>query len=251
LIEGAKREGEVSWYSTLTLDMSTQLLERFKKKYPFIKKTPLYVGSGTPVLNKILTEDRGGLHAWDVLQGNAEMVPPLMEKKLLVSYRSPETKMIDDDLVDKRGYWSSIYLLSYVLGWNTNLVKKEDVPKTYEALLDSKWKGGKISMDSEAYAMFKGLIKAWGKDKAVSYLKSLAAMDPILKRGSTARATLLVAGEYPLVVAFNQTMQRMLSKGASVDWVALEPAVVVLDLIAVAAKAPHPNAARLFYDFLI
>ena len=61
------------------------------------------------------------------------MYVPLMERKLLASYRSPEAKVIDEDLVDKEGYWTAYYVVTYVLGWHTKLVKREDVPKTYEA----------------------------------------------------------------------------------------------------------------------
>lgn len=59
------------------------------------------------------------------------MVLPLMQRKLLVAYQSPETKAIDEQLVDKEGFWAAYYVNSYVLGWNTKLVKREDVPKTY------------------------------------------------------------------------------------------------------------------------
>ena len=68
------------------------------------------------------------------------MVLPLTQRKLLASYASTETKMIDAPLVDKEGFWSAYYVNSYVLGWNTKLVKREDVPKTYDALLNPRWK---------------------------------------------------------------------------------------------------------------
>lgn len=250
LIEGAKKEGEVVWYTTMTLDQSKPVVDRFQKIYPFIKPTLFRTGGG-PLLNKILTEVRGGRHAWDVVVGRGEMVLPLMEKKLLASYRSPETKMIDDDLVDNEGYWTAYYVNAYVLGYNTKLVKKEDVPRTYEALLNPRWKGGQISIDTEAYGMLQGLIGVWGKEKAVSYFKKLAVQEPVPKRGNTERVQLTVAGEYPLIIAYNQTIQRMTSKGAPIDWVALEPAVVQVNPLMLAAKASHPNAARLFADFIL
>ena len=250
LIEGAKREGEIVWYTTMTLDQSKSVVDRFQKKYPFIKPNLFRTGGG-PLLNKILTEARGGLHAWDVVVGRGEMLLPLMEKKLLASYSSPEAKMIDSDLVDNEGYWAAYYVNSYVLGYNTKLVKKADVPKTYEELLNPKWKGGEISVDTEAYGMLQGLIRVWGKEKAVSYFKRLAALNPVPKRGNTERVQLAVAGEYPLIIAYNQTIQRMTSRGAPIDWVALEPAVVQVNPVMLAAKAPHPNGARLFLDFIL
>lgn len=250
LIEGAKKEGEVVWYTTTTLDQSQQVVERFQKKYPFIKPTLFRTGGG-PLLNKIMTETRGGLNGWDVVVGRGEMALPLIERKLVATYLSPERKMIPPDLADKRGYWTAWYVNGYVLGYNTKLVKKDDVPKTYEALLDPKWKGGQISVDTEAYGMLQGLIGVWGKEKTVAYFKRLAALDPVPKRGNTERVQLAVAGEYPLILAYNQTIERMRQRKAPIDWVALEPTVIQVNPAMLAAKAPHPNAGRLFMDFLL
>ncbi len=248
LVEGAKKEGEMIFYTTMTLDQSKEVVDRFQKKYPFIKPTLFRTGGG-PLLNKIFTEARGGRHAWDVVVGRAEMVVPLMQRKLIASYRSPETKMLDDDLVDQEGYWSAYYVISYVLGWHTKLVKREEVPKTYEALVDPKWKGGHLSFDNEAYGMLQGLMRAWGREKAIAYFKRIAAIEPSMKRGNTERVALAAAGEYPLTISYNQTFERMVARGAPMDWLPLEPAVVSAFPIMIAAKAPHPNAARLYYDF--
>ena len=189
LIEGAKKEGQLVYYTTMTLDQSKQTVDKFEKKYPFIKVTLFRTGGG-PLLNKIFTESRGGRHDWDVVVGRGEMVLPLMERKLLASYRSPDYKMIDDQLVDKEGYWTAYYVNSFVLGWNTKLVKREDVPKTYDALLNPKWKGGSISLDTEAYGMFEGLKSVWGGEKTLAYFRKLASLDPVLKRGNTERVQL-------------------------------------------------------------
>lgn len=249
LIEAAKKEGEIVYYTTMTLDQSKSVADRFEKKYGI--KVTLFRTGGGPLLNKIFTESRGGRHDWDVVVGRGEMVLPLMQRKLLASYASPETRMIDQQLVDREGYWSAYYVNSYVLGWNTKLLKREDVPKNYEALLNPKWKGGLISLDTEAYGMFEGLKSAWGKEKTVAYFKQLAALDPVLKRGNTERVQLTVAGEYPLIIAYNQTIQRMTSRGAPIDWLPLEPAVTQVNPAMIGAKAPHPNGARLFYDFML
>jgi iron(III) transport system substrate-binding protein len=249
LVEAAKKEGELVYYTTMTLDQSKTVTDRFEKKYGI--KATLFRTGGGPLLNKIFTEARGGRYDWDVVVGRGEMVLPLIERKLVASYLSPETKMIEEQLVDKQGYWTAYYVNSYVLGWNTKLVKKQDVPKTYEELLNPKWKGGQISLDTEAYGMMEGLKRVWGKEKGISYFKRLAALDPVLKRGNTERVQLVVAGEYPLIIAYNQTLQRMNSRGAPVDWLPLEPSVTQVNPIMLAAKSPHPNAARLFYDFVL
>lgn len=250
LIEAAKKEGEMVYYTTMTLSQSKKVVDKFEKKYPFIK-VELFRTGGGPLLNKIQTEARGGRYAWDVVSGRGEMVLPLMDAKFLAPYRSPESKTIEEDLVDNEGYWTAYYVNPYVLGYNTNLVKKEDAPKTYEQLLDPKWKGNKISIDDEAYGLLSGLIRAWGREKAVSYFKKLAAQDPVLMRGNTNRVQLTVAGEYSLIVAYAPTIQRETSRGAPIDWVPLEPVAVQVNPMMLAAKAPHPNAAKLFIDFLL
>jgi len=215
LVEAAKKEGELVYYTTMTLDQSKSVVDRFEKKYGV--KSTLFRTGGGPLLNKILTEARGGRCDWDIVVGRGEMVLPLIQRKLFASYHSPESKMIDEQLVDKEGFWTAYYVNSYVLGWHTQLVKREDVPRTYDALLNPKRKDGLISLDTEAYGMFEGLKGAWSKEWAFAYFKKLAALDPVLKRGNTERVQLAVAGEYPLIIAYNQTIQRMTSRGAPID----------------------------------
>jgi ABC-type glycerol-3-phosphate transport system substrate-binding protein len=94
LIEAANKEGALMHYTTMTLEQSKEVVDRFQKKYPGIKANLFRTGSG-PLTNKILTEARSGSYAWDVAVGGAEMVLPLMARKLIASYRSPETKMFD------------------------------------------------------------------------------------------------------------------------------------------------------------
>lgn len=250
LVEAARQERKVVYYTTMTLSQSEKVAEKFQKKYPFLK-VDLFRTGGGPLLNKIQAEARGGLHAWDAVSGRGEMVLPLMDAKLLASYRSPQSKFLAQDLVDAEGYWTAYYVNPYVLGYNTNRVKKEDVPKTYEQLLEPRWKGKTISIDDEAYGLLSGLIRAWGKEKAVEYFKKLAAQEPVVMRGNTNRVQLTVAGEYDLIVAYAPTIQRETSRGAPIDWVPLEPTPVQVNPVMLAAKAPHPNAAKLFIDFLL
>jgi ABC-type thiamine transport system substrate-binding protein len=99
LVEAAKKDGELVYYTTMTLDQSKQVVDRFEKKYGV--KVTLFRTGGGPLLNKIFTEARGGRYDWDVVVGRGEMVLPLMERKLVASYHSPEAKMIDEQLVDK------------------------------------------------------------------------------------------------------------------------------------------------------
>jgi len=250
IIEAAKDEGAVSFYTTMTLSQSKKVVDAFQKKYPFIKPE-LFRGGGDEVLNRILNEARGGLNAWDVVSTRGDSVLTLKDADLITPYRSPETKFISKDMVDDDAYWTAYYVNPYVLGYNTNLVKKDEVPRTYEALLDPKWKGRKISIDDSAYGFLAGLIRAWGKEKAVAYFKNLAAQDPVPMRGNTNRVQLTMAGEYSLIIAYAPTIQRETSKGHPMDWVPLEPVPVQVNPMMLASHAPHPNAGKLFIDFLL
>ena len=225
IIEAAKEEGKVSYYTTMTLSQSKKVVDKFQQKYPFIQ-AELFRGGGDEVLNRIQNEARGGLYAWDVVSTRGDSVLTLMDAKLITSYRSPESRFISKDMVDDEEYWTAYYVNPYVLGYNTKLVKKDEVPQTYEQLLDPKWKGKKISIDDSAYGLLAGLERAWGKEKAVAYFKKLAAQDPVVMRGNTNRVQLAMAGEYPLIIAYAPTIQRETSKGHPIDWVPLEPVSV-------------------------
>jgi iron(III) transport system substrate-binding protein len=250
IVQGARKEGEVVWYTTMSLDQSRDFMDRFIKKYPFLKPSVFRSGGGA-LLNRMLSEAKGGKYLFDVAHGTGEIVLPLTEAGLLAPYNSPERKMIPEDLKDNKGYWTSVYVNSIVLGYNKNLVKKEDVPKTYEDLLQPRWKGRKISIDDSYTTFLQGLISVWGREKAVTYLKRLADQEPVVMRGSTVRVQLAAAGEFPLVLAYANIIQYPAEKGAPLDWVPLEPAIISVNTVMLGAKAPHPNAAKLLVDFTL
>ncbi|HTF92055.1 MAG TPA: extracellular solute-binding protein, partial [Verrucomicrobiae bacterium] len=250
IVQAARKEGEVVWYTTMSADQSTSFMERFQRKYPYLKPSIIRLG-GNALLSRITTEAKAGRTYFDVVHGTGEIVLPLMNMGLLASYVSPERKMIPEDLKDKKGFWTSVYVNSIVLGYNTNLTKGQPLPRSYEDLLQPRWKGRKISVDSTYATFLQGLISAWGKDKALDYLKKLAEQEPVVMRGSTVRAQLAAAGEFPLVIAYANIIQYLTEKGAPVDWLPLEPAVISVNTVMAGAKTSHPNAAKLFIDFTL
>ena len=163
MIEAAKKEGELAWWSTIAQDQSQKIVDEFMKLYPFIKAS--YWRSGSVGLhNKILIEARAGRSSWDVIsQTTPEFIFDLKQKKLIAPYNSPERGQFSADLKDREGYWTGTYALPTGLGFNTQQVKKEDAPKSYRDLLDGKWKGGKISIDDENYELLVGLEASVGE----------------------------------------------------------------------------------------
>ena len=208
---------------------------RFQQKYPFLKPSIIRLG-GNALLSRIMTEAKAGKHFFDVAHGTGEIVLPLMELGLLAAYASPERKAIPDDLKDKKGFWTSVYVNSVVLGYNKNLTKGHPLPRTYVDLLNPRWKGKKISIDSTYVTFLQGLMSSWGKDKALDYLKKLNDQEPVVMRGSTVRAQLAAAGEFPLVIAYANIIQYLTEKGAPIDWIPLEPAVISVNTVMAGRK---------------
>lgn len=250
IIDAARKEGEIVWYTTMSSDQSNAFMALFQKKYSFLKPSIIRLG-GSALLSRILTEAKAGKNFFDVVHGTGEIVLPLMDMGLLAPYASPERKMIPDDLKDKKGFWTSVYVNAVVLGYNTNLTQGQALPRSYDDLLLPRWKGRKISVDDTYATFLQGLISVWGRDRALGYLKKLAEQEPVVMRGSTVRVQLAAAGEFPLVIAYANIIQYLAEKGAPLDWLPLEPAVISVNTVMAGAKASHPNAAKLFIDFTL
>ena len=252
ILERAKREGEVVWYTTAGLQDSKPMADVFEKEQPAIKVSVVRAGSGV-LVNKILNEARAQSGLFDVFNTNDESVMLLKRRGLIAAYKSPEDAYYDDDLRDKEGYWHAPYVIPWFLGYNTKLVKKNETPKTYEDLLQPRWKGRKIALGRDNGALIlSGLITSWGKEKAIRYFQQLAKQEPAMQAGApSSRIGLLAAGEFPLTLASGNTLQTFVSKGAPLDWIPLEPVFVQVNAIMIASQARHPNAARLFVDFVL
>jgi iron(III) transport system substrate-binding protein len=92
---------------------------------------------------------------------------------------------------------------------------------------------------------------SWGKEKAVNFLQRLAAQNPAPRRGNSLRVQLVVAGEHPLLITMASPVQLARREGAPIQWIALEPVPVSFHAIALAERAAHPNAAKLYIDFVL
>jgi len=251
LIAQAKKEGRVTWYTTVSIPESKQLMDIFEKQYPFIKVDLLRSGSG-PLVNRIVNEYAARNYSADVLHGMSSRgaYTILKQKNILARYESPEHKYLPAEMKDKAGYWASTFQNTFVLVYNTRNVKPSDVPRSYDDLLKPMWKGRQIFNDTDNFEWFDGLLKFWGKEKGLAYFRRLAAQDQIFQRGARGRIQLVAAGEAPLAFGYGPHAQSYVNQGAPIEWVALEPVVVIVNTVSLAQRAPHPAAAKLFIDFL-
>jgi iron(III) transport system substrate-binding protein len=251
LLEGAKKEKRLIFYTTMDLPQTIEIVHAFAQKYPFLG-LELYPLETETLVERIQNEARSGTSVWDVLLGGGGVLQPLLEEKLIASYRSPQREAVSDALNDTEGYWSGYYLNPYVLGYSTTLVKEEEIPKSYDELLDIRWKGNRIAIDSEAHGLLRGLGAAWGEDKAVAYLKRLAGQQPVMARTSITAVDSLHTGNVSMVIARAPVIQGYKKKLRSpIDWIFLGPIVAQIDAIMLSSRSPHPNAGRLFVDFAL
>jgi iron(III) transport system substrate-binding protein len=248
LIEGAKKEGKLVWYTSTNVTESKPLLDDFEKQYPFIK-TELFRASGEKIQNRVITEVRAGKWDFDLL-GLSE-IGTLIEHKAVGSYVSPESKAFIKEFKDPGGLSTAIYINYFVPGYNTRLVAEKDAPKRWEDLLDPKWKG-KISIDQEEYPWYVTLLSAWGKEKTQKFMTALAKQDIQWRKGHTLIAQLMSAGEFPVAIVYAHRAESDKKKGAPVEWVhTVDPIVVSLNSIGLSAKPNNPNSAKLMIDFLL
>ena len=248
LVEGAKKEGKLIWYTSTNVTESKPLLDDFEKQYPFIKGE-IFRASGEKTLNRIITEARAGRSEFDIV--TISEVDALIEAKLLAPYRSPEAKSFIPEFKDPNGYWTAIYLHYASIGYNSKILSEKEAPKQWEDLLEPKWKG-KFAIDQEQYPWFGTLHKAWGRERAQKYMRALAKQEIQWRKGHTLIAQLMAAGEFPLGVIYAHRVEEMKQRGAPVEWVnTVNPIVVTVNAAGLSAKPQHPNGAKLFYDFVL
>lgn len=256
LEEGARKEGKVTIYSGMIVDQALRpMSEAFHKKYPFID-IQYWRAASPQIVQKALAEARAGRMTVDVLESTS-LAPPIIRGGLAQKFHSPETDSYPKQLVDKNGLWASTRLSYFGAAYNTNLVKKADVPKTWEDFLDPKWKG-KMAWrvgggDTGAELFVTNLRLLWGDAKAEDYIKKLAKQDVV---GYTQSARQLVnqvmAGEYS--IALNIFLHHPLIsqlKGAPVSPLPIAPIPSLNGTVLLAKGAPHPYAAMLLIDFML
>jgi iron(III) transport system substrate-binding protein len=248
LVEKAKAEGEVAFYSSLQAQQIDPFVRVFQKRYPFIRVNPYRVSGNRQVI-KIQTEMNAGNHLFDVTNGSAEQAAAIKKMGAIDPYFSPQRDSYNAPNKDKDGYFTSLYVIPIVLGYNTNLVKRGEAPKSYEDLLHPKWKSN-MFLDDEAYEWYAVLLKHMGREKGMQYMRNLAKQDIRMVRGRTAQSQLLSAGERPLALVLSgHTVLDLKARGAPIDYVILDPYFAQANKLMLSRHSPHPHAAALFVDW--
>jgi len=250
LIAGAKKEGVVSVYgSTVTEDMRP-VTDAFEKKYGI--KVQYWRASSENLVQRTLSENRAGRCLVDGFATVAAELESLQREKLLQAVKSPLTADLLPIAFRPHGEWVATRLNIFSAAYNTNLVKKDEVPKSYEDLKNPRWKG-RLAIEASDFDWFGTIVMKMGTDKGVQLFRDIVKTNGMsVRRGHTLLSNLVVAGEVPLALTvYSYKPEQQKRDGAPVEPLYLRPVVALGYGPAVSRCAPHPHAAVLFYDFML
>jgi iron(III) transport system substrate-binding protein len=249
VLAAAKTEGEVFFYTGKALATMQDVARAFEAKYPFLK-VKITRTSGEKLVNKIRTEQLAGKYLFDAV--SMAPVPILESFNLIKAYCSPEAKAFAPQFKGPNCLWTGIVGNYYVIVYNTKMVSKDEAPKDWNDLTNPKWKGEKIAIDPEEYSWLAGMEAYLGEEKTKTLMTALSRQGIRWQKDHQNMAALLAAGEFPLGLGYATRTEEMKQKGAPIEWVkTTKPIVADLHNLALAAQPVHPNAAKLWIDFLL
>jgi len=250
LIEGAKKEGELMLYSSLTQEDQLRLAEDFKRRYGVTIK--FWRASQANILQRATSEAKGGRFDFDVLETNSPQIEAIAREGLLQKMNSPfvEQELLPETM-PASGEWAPDRLNLVVYAYNTSAIKRSELPTTWQDLADPKWKG-RLGMESTNVEWFSAVVEALGEETGTELFRRIGENGVAVRTGHTHSTGRVIAGEIPLFMGvYSHDVDRMKVKGAPIDWFVLPPAVILPSAVAVSRRAPHPHAAALFYDYML
>ena len=253
LYEGAKKEGKLMWYTSLTGGPNTEAPKVFEAKYPGVKME-VYRGDSDALISRILQEAQAKRYLVDTIETTFPILKVMLDEKILARYFSPYLASYPDEVKEKaeKGlvYWATDRETYIGVAYNTNVVSATAAPKRFEDLLkpDLKGKIGFATTDTGNRVI--GAILA---TKGVEFVQKLRSQD-ITLHGVSGRAILdmVISGEIGVSPTVFLSHSRVsISKGAPIKWVPMDVVPTNAGGVALPAHAPHPHGALLFADFLL
>ena len=248
LAEGAKKEGVVSIYTSMPLDDMAALTSAFEAKYGV--KAKVWRSGSEKILQRGLLEAKANRFEVDVFETNSPETEVLSREKVLIAANSPFLNELSPQAIPSHKEWIATRLNIFTCAYNTKLIKKEELPKTYQDLLDPKWKG-KLSVEADDSDWLAETVMKMGEEKGLALFREIARKNAVsVRKGHTLLSNLVASGEVPLALTvYNYKIEQMKNSGAPIDWFALDPTIARPNANGVARNAPHPHAALLFQDF--
>jgi iron(III) transport system substrate-binding protein len=249
-VAAAKREGSVNVYASMAEKDLRRLVAEFERRYGI--KVNVWRSGKNKVLQRVVTEARAGRFEVDVVHNPSPEMELLHRERLLQPVRSPYQDQLIPEAVARHREWAGPRVYIFVQAYNTNLVKKDELPKTFEDLLDPRWKG-RIAIEGKEQEWFYTLVHAMGEDKGLRFFRELVERNGVsVRSGNALLNNMVIAGEVPLALTmYSYLAEQSKRAGAPIDWIALKPTIAYTDGIGIVKRAPHPEAALLFYDFVL
>jgi len=250
LIEGAKKEGQVVFYTSNTW-VAGPVSQEFEKKYPFVKAN-VWRSDSKALLKRLTEEVTAARHIADVIETSPPYIQVMLREKMLQEHLSPELAAYDDQakIKSKNGVYAWTNREIYIsLGFNSKLTPAAEAPRSIKDYLDPKWKAKMSIAGTTTGVQWVGaLLDLMGRE----FLEKLSAQEINVQNISGAALSGLVAsGEVPLSpTIFNSNVFTHKQKGAPIEWRPLDPVIAGVGTSGMVVNAPHPHAALLFLDYL-
>jgi iron(III) transport system substrate-binding protein len=250
LIDGARKEGSLTVYSSMTVKDMGAIIAAFTAKYGI--KATHWRGSSEDVRNRAMTEYGASRYEVDVAETAGPDMEALVREQLLQKIATPVSQALIPQATLAHGQWIATRLSVFAAGYNSNIIKGADVPKTYEDLLKPVFKG-KLGIEAEDSPWFLTLCGAIGESKGLKLFQDIVAKNGMsVRKGHTLLANLIPTGEVPLALtAYSYRLEQLKKEGAPVAIAFLPPVVALPTGAGVFKRAPHPHAALLFEDFIL
>jgi iron(III) transport system substrate-binding protein len=250
LIEGAKKEGTLTVYSSATVEDLAALTAAFTKKYGV--KVRVWRGSSENIVQRAVAEARGGRFDVDVIETGALAMESMQREKLFQEVKTSALSELVPAAILPHREWIGTRFNVFAASYNTKLVKHEELPKSYQDLLDPRWKG-KLGMEAEDSDWFGAVVSELGEERGLKLFRDIVAANGIsVRKGHTLLANLVVSGEVPFALTtYAYKVEQLRKSGAPLAWLVIPPGVARFEGAAVARGSPHPHGAILFFEFML
>ena len=248
LLAAAQKEGELSVYHAYP--NLTVVMAAFTKKYGI--KVKAWRAGSEAILQRVVAEARGSKFDVDIVQNNAPENEALHREKLSQEVRSPYLSDLMPQAVPAHKEWVGITLDVWTAAYNTNLIKKAELPKSYQDLLDPKWKN-RMGIEADDAGWFGALVESMGEQQGRKLFTDIVSANGMsFRKGHSLLTTLVASGDVPLALSvYSWNPVQLKKKGAPIEGLLLQPVLAQFSTLAMLRKAPHPAAAALFYDYML
>lgn len=252
LVQAARKEAKVVWYTSLAIPSSTAISHYFQNKYKGIEVEVHRTGSQR-VLQRAMQEASAGIKNVDIIHtSDAGHFELLKDKGMLLKFTPQAVSAFPDGFKDKDGFYYGMRATLSVIAFNPKIVAEKDAPKTWKDLLNNKWSGKEVT----AHPGYSGiilthvlaLVNTYGWD----YFRDLAKNKVHITQSANDPAGVVASGERPVGVnGAEYFYYKTLKQGNPIKIVYPKEGVpLVVSPVAIAKDAPHSNAAKLFTEFI-